>query len=257
MNELTFRLRIEYGKTGRLCYLSHLELVRAMERVIRRSQLPFALSKGFNVHMRHAFGPALPVGTAGLHELLDIWLSEYVPAAEALARLRQASVFDLPIHKVAYCAADTPSLQVSHVLSCYEACVDLAGKGDISVLKQAFIEIIERDNLTIMKKGKPKEISISRSLVDGPTLVGVEDTKVRVFLTLRAHEDGSLRPELILKAALAHIANARLVELTRVSLLEESKESQIYPYDCLATDSSDNTCSQPANLLIGPGSSPG
>ena len=35
-----FRLRVCYEKTGRLRFLSHLEVVRAVERAIRRAALP-------------------------------------------------------------------------------------------------------------------------------------------------------------------------------------------------------------------------
>ena len=57
-----FRLRVRYSISGRLAYLSHLETIRSMERVIRRAGLPFAITEGFNPHMKVAFGPALPVG---------------------------------------------------------------------------------------------------------------------------------------------------------------------------------------------------
>lgn len=55
-----FRLRVTFRETGRLAMLSHLELARALERAVRRAQLPFAVSQGFSPHMRIAFGAALP-----------------------------------------------------------------------------------------------------------------------------------------------------------------------------------------------------
>ena len=42
-----FRLRVTFHETGRLAMLSHLELARALERAVRRAQLPFAVSQGF------------------------------------------------------------------------------------------------------------------------------------------------------------------------------------------------------------------
>ena len=47
-----FRLRVTFHETGRLAMLSHLELARALERAVRRAQLPFAVSQGFSPHMR-------------------------------------------------------------------------------------------------------------------------------------------------------------------------------------------------------------
>ena len=61
----TFRMRITFAKQGRLALLSHLEVARAIERAVRRAQLPFAVSQGFSPHMKIAFGAALPVGVGG------------------------------------------------------------------------------------------------------------------------------------------------------------------------------------------------
>ena len=86
-----FLLRIVYAKRGRLAFLSHKETAHGMERVVRRAGLPYAVTEGFNPHMRSSFGPALPVGCAGDAELLDVRLRTYVPADEALARLQAAA----------------------------------------------------------------------------------------------------------------------------------------------------------------------
>lgn len=76
-----FRLRVTFRETGRLAMLSHLELARALERAVRRAQLPFAVSQGFSPHMRIAFGAALPVGVGGTAEIFDLFLTDYVPGA--------------------------------------------------------------------------------------------------------------------------------------------------------------------------------
>ena len=58
-----FLLRIKYVKRGPLAFLSHLETVRSIERIIRRANFPYAISEGFNPHMKIAFGAA-PTGKA-------------------------------------------------------------------------------------------------------------------------------------------------------------------------------------------------
>ena len=87
-----FRLRVTFRESGRLSMLSHLELARALERAVRRAQLPFAVSQGFSPHMRIAFGAALPVGVGGTAEIFDLFLTDYVPAPRALAALQEASL---------------------------------------------------------------------------------------------------------------------------------------------------------------------
>ncbi len=82
------RYRIEYSKTDRARWLSHLELVRTFIRALRRSGLPLAFSQGFNPHPRLSYGPSLGVGVAGLREYLDVDLAAGVPLPEGLASLR-------------------------------------------------------------------------------------------------------------------------------------------------------------------------
>ncbi|MEW6675882.1 MAG: TIGR03960 family B12-binding radical SAM protein [Nitrospirota bacterium] len=70
------RIRAEFSKTGRLRYLSHLELVTALLRAMRRAGFPLEYSKGFHTSPKISFGPALGVGIAGLREYFDM---EIVP----------------------------------------------------------------------------------------------------------------------------------------------------------------------------------
>ncbi|MFI5294450.1 MAG: TIGR03960 family B12-binding radical SAM protein [Thermodesulfovibrionales bacterium] len=66
------RIRVEYSKTGNARYLSHLELMTAIVRALRRAGFQLKYSGGFHPSPKVALGPALGVGIAGLKEYLDI-----------------------------------------------------------------------------------------------------------------------------------------------------------------------------------------
>lgn len=66
------RLRVEFSKAGVLKYLSHLELVTAIFRSMRRAEIPMRYSQGFHPSPRVSFGPALGVGVAGIREYFDM-----------------------------------------------------------------------------------------------------------------------------------------------------------------------------------------
>lgn len=68
----TLRLRVEFSKAGVLKYLSHLELVTAIFRSMRRAEIPMRYSQGFHPSPRVSFGPALGVGVAGIREYFDM-----------------------------------------------------------------------------------------------------------------------------------------------------------------------------------------
>jgi radical SAM family uncharacterized protein/radical SAM-linked protein len=66
------RVRVQFSKTGKLRYLSHLELVTAILRGLRRASVPFDFSKGFHPSPKVSFGPPLSVGVAGEREYFDM-----------------------------------------------------------------------------------------------------------------------------------------------------------------------------------------
>lgn|GEM_PF-162916 len=74
------RVRIQYAKKVELRFFSHLDVVRMIERAIRRSRLPVAYSAGFHPRPKISFGPPLPWGAISQAEYLDLMLdSDYEP----------------------------------------------------------------------------------------------------------------------------------------------------------------------------------
>ncbi|MEO0083397.1 MAG: TIGR03960 family B12-binding radical SAM protein [candidate division WOR-3 bacterium] len=65
-----FRLKYSVGEAFR--FAGHLDIVRAIYRTLRRSELPVAYSQGFSPHPIVSFGPPLPVGVTSSGEYLDI-----------------------------------------------------------------------------------------------------------------------------------------------------------------------------------------
>jgi radical SAM family uncharacterized protein/radical SAM-linked protein len=66
------RIRAEFSKTGRMKYLSHLELVIMLQRAMRRAGFPLEYSKGFHPFPKISFGPPLGVGISGMSEYFDM-----------------------------------------------------------------------------------------------------------------------------------------------------------------------------------------
>ncbi|MCX7837525.1 MAG: TIGR03936 family radical SAM-associated protein [candidate division WOR-3 bacterium] len=67
-----FRIKFKVGETFR--FASHLDIVRAIYRTIRRASLPVLHSAGFSPRYLISFGPPLPVGVISESEYFDIFL---------------------------------------------------------------------------------------------------------------------------------------------------------------------------------------
>jgi radical SAM-linked protein len=86
------KVRIRFRKGGALRLLSHHDLMRTFERLLRRSQLPFHRSQGFHPKPRLIFALSLPLGVVGREEVVELELDEVLPLEAIHTRLaRQAS----------------------------------------------------------------------------------------------------------------------------------------------------------------------
>ncbi|NLY60794.1 MAG: DUF2344 domain-containing protein, partial [Clostridiales bacterium] len=53
------RIVVKYTIGEKVKYISHLDFMRAVQRALRRAEIPVAYSKGFNPHPRLSFASAL------------------------------------------------------------------------------------------------------------------------------------------------------------------------------------------------------
>ncbi|MDD3050073.1 MAG: TIGR03960 family B12-binding radical SAM protein, partial [Candidatus Cloacimonetes bacterium] len=72
-----FFYRVFYSKMGNMQFVSYLDLMRMIYRIVRASELPIIYSQGFNPHPRITFGPPLSIGIQGEKEYFDVEISKY------------------------------------------------------------------------------------------------------------------------------------------------------------------------------------
>ena len=70
------KLRLKFTKTGRAVYMSHLDLMRTMQRAFTRAGIPLKYSEGFNPHAKISIILPLTVGTHSECEYMDFALKE-------------------------------------------------------------------------------------------------------------------------------------------------------------------------------------
>ncbi len=72
----TGKLRLRFEKSGRAVYISHLDLMRTMQRAFKRAGYALKHSEGFNPHPIISILLPLSVGTSSACELMDFQLTE-------------------------------------------------------------------------------------------------------------------------------------------------------------------------------------
>ncbi len=71
-----YKILCKYTKTGNLKFISHLDILRLMQRAICRAKLPAKYSEGFNPHIKIAFGFPLSLGVESIGEYFELELTE-------------------------------------------------------------------------------------------------------------------------------------------------------------------------------------
>ena len=233
-NPTLFRLRLAYAKQGRGRFLSHLEVQRALTRMVRRSGLPYAVSQGFNPQMRLATGPALSVAISGEREYCDLILGDYVKGMDALRRLKEVENTYLPILEVAYVGLREPSLNAAVIAQ--DICVIIESNCATSVyteeaLKAGLAVLRASNSLEVEHKGKTK-VYDSATHVPKDIEVVTKGSTVQMTLTLRISNQGSLRPDALLEclwqAANLPVPKSGSMRLGRTALYFEDKEGNLY-----------------------------
>lgn len=95
-----FRYEVQFSRGARLKYISHLDLMRVWERLLRRAHLPVVHSQGFNPRPNLTFAAPLPVGVLSRGDLAEVRLTEERDPKSLLSALRAQAVPDLEIEAV-------------------------------------------------------------------------------------------------------------------------------------------------------------
>lgn len=195
-------LRIKFIRGEEVKYISHLDLMKAFERALRRSDLPIAYSQGFNPHPQMVFGLPLAVGVASEAEYADFDFSEPVDTAEFIERLNRQMPMGLKIIDA------RPKLSRSNIMASVSAAIyeidvisqDKNGKDDI---RDAMESLLREDAVYVLKEGKKAAKSIDiRPMIHTLELADRENegTADTIRAQLSAGSKANLKPELLVSA---------------------------------------------------------
>ncbi|HMP04496.1 MAG TPA: TIGR03936 family radical SAM-associated protein [Gemmatales bacterium] len=98
MSDDRCKIRLRFRKDGDLRFVSHHDLMRLMERLLRRAAMPLRTSEGFHPKPRIVFAHALALGIEGWDEVVEIELQQHLSPSEVLARLNAAAPTPLVFH---------------------------------------------------------------------------------------------------------------------------------------------------------------
>ena len=198
-----FSYRIRFTKTGKMRFLSHHDLMRMFERALRRSGLPLRMTEGYNPHPIVAFPTALGLGIESLDEVLEVELSSWT----APRQIEQSLGGQLPEGVAVRSCEVFDRKERSHIAFAeFEA--KIPGQGEhLAERIAAFLALKTCPVERVSDKGS-KTVEIRQYVL------AAEGEGERVFLRIRITDQGTAKPEEVLRAVGVRIDGSVRVQKT-------------------------------------------
>ena len=220
------RMFVVFEKRERLRHIGHLDILRTMQRALRRSGLPIAYSKGFNPHMLIGFASALSVGASGENELMEIELTEDFSAEEVCQKLAPALPEDLSVRKAGTLDEKSPSLMAMVAAAVWR--ISFLEENAADIVKQMTV-LLSSDTIMAVRKTKSgeKEVNIKNAIYD----FHAEEESCTVMLS---QEEGiTCKPSMLLQgyAKTFDLPEIPRVKLTRLYLMTRTPSGALERLD--------------------------
>lgn len=212
-------VRLRFAKQGRLKYISHLDINRAMGRAFKRAQIPLWYTEGFNPHPYMCFSLPLSLGVESLCESVDIRLIDDISNEEIKSKMNSVLPDDLRILDVYDDFRDSGEIAYSDYVFKFQF-------ADNELALEKIKAVLESKEILALKKGKQgkrrilKETDI-KAFIDKYSVSTRKDIIV-LNIRLLAGADKNLNPSLLFDTIIRLIdMDYEWKSIERISLLDK------------------------------------
>ena len=186
-------LRVKFKKVGNLQYISHLDLVRTMNKIIVRAKLPLWYTEGFNPKPKMVFAAPLSTGTESVAEFMDLRLTEKMDTELAKKLLNDNMTEEMQALEVYYPTSKLTELKwLSYTIT-------LSGESITKALAEECEAALSKEEIRIVKKTKSGEADVDIKPMIRSASAVFDNGKIRISCILSADSQSFLNPEYIVK----------------------------------------------------------
>ncbi len=194
------RMLAVYHKTDRVRFVSHLDVLRMLQRTFRRAGLPLKYSEGFNPHPEMSFASALATGMTSDAEWFEVELNSEMESEDFLFRINAA----LPEGFFLTDAQETPEgvKTLANLTRGAEYRIRAVMDREFSPeeVSVALEQMLSGDIIVEKRtKGGVKQVNIRPQILKA-IVEGIEGNTITLLVLGRLQADGGLRAELMMRA---------------------------------------------------------
>ncbi|WP_308779886.1 TIGR03936 family radical SAM-associated protein [uncultured Clostridium sp.] len=231
------RYVIKFTKESSIKFISHLDLMRTIQRVIRRADLPMEYSKGFNPHMAMSIAQPLSVGVYSDAEYMDIVLVEELSEEEVINRLNAktaSGIKFLNAKKVVNVEGQKKVPQSMALVDAARFTIKMICK-DANIVEEKMKALEKESQWTTIKKSKKgeKEVNLKTMIKEMKYWINNDELIINIVVSSGSREH--LSPDLVanyIKNNIHEIEEDAFVDIKREEMyvLDKNKYIPIYKF---------------------------
>ena len=188
-------VRIKFTKTGNLQYISHLDLIRTMHKVLIRSRMPLWFTEGFNPKPKMIFASSMSVGLESVCEFLDVRLTHKIDLESAREALNFCLTPELQVLDVYYPESEFTEVAFAH----YE--INIKSETLPENIAKKCEEVLLSQPLFVMKRTKSGEQNVDISpFVKDVKATCLDDGSLNISVLLSVNNTVFLSAEYLVAA---------------------------------------------------------
>ncbi len=233
------RYLIKFTKEANIKFISHLDVMRTIQKNIRRAHLPIEYSQGFNPHMATSIAQPLSVGVYSSGEYMDMVLTTEMNEEEIIKRLNETAPSGIKYIS----ALAIPYVEGQKKVPQAMAMIDAARYiikikyNDVQNTENEINKLLEKDEWNTIKKSKKgeKEVDIKTFVKEFSFWIKDEYLVINTLISTGSREH--LSADLLVRYIQENTTNADLdafVDTKREEMYFYKKEDKLVPlYKCL------------------------
>ena len=212
----------KYSKTGYLKYISHLDVLRFIQRSVKRAGIKAKYSEGFNPHMKTSFGYPLSLGIESIGEYFELELNENIEPELFKDKMNSVMPKEMQIIKADY-SNDAESLMKRCAYARY--LINIEPSIDVNKLNEYFEEMLtegliyKRQKINKKNKLVTKELN-TKELIDYLKAENI-DNKTRIMAVFKTQETGSMKVEEFIKLIIEKGFESDYYTIMKIDALDE------------------------------------
>ena len=215
-------VRVWFKKMGMSRYVSHLDLMRAMTRALRRAEVPLWYTEGFNPHPYITFALPLSLGMESMYESMDMRIEGECTNEEIFSMLKGSMPPGIDIESVEDPVYDPKKI-------CWgEFDIFFDCEKDSASLKALVEAMLSADELIVQKLGKKgrhkvlKDINLIEFIKEYK--LGQFGDRLKLTVILPAGSTTNVNPSLLADEVQKRSEQEITYSIVRKTLLIESME---------------------------------